>query len=609
MKIILCILGVCLFFVPGSLEAWSQTQEVVYYENFQASAFPNDILLVNKDNQLPVPAPMKKSKEAWVIGSHPGDPSRSFAMTSSRFGNGMQADRWMILPAIGVPENAVLRWQVRSSAINPQNWEDYQVLVSPGGTDTGGDFMLLFEETAPYNDASQDLFTPWSNRELDLSDYSGEEIRLAFRAVGQNGFLLFVDEIALTGLSPISFALERVVAQKYNSPGGIRLEGRLRNTGREVIHSFDVRLEDEQGRVLAAGEFRNQAVGSNRTLDFGFPPFDMNEEGLHRIKCIISDPNGGSQHEGPENQKKTDIVVIRESAPRHVLMEFYTGTWCGHCPKGVLTAKRLLEKQDHVIPAFIHHRDIFAIDDADSLIAYMPNGYPSATFDRFNLYDTPRPAINNYTDDSWQRAVTKRLASPSPVEIGLSHSFDPKTRVLDVRARIRFVAETTGIFRVNMMITEDDVRSSVYEQLNYANADPNWPELNRLGNPIPDYRHDHVVRKFAFGPWGKAGAIPEIPQVGEVYMIASQFVIPDDWKTNDLYVLAYVSEHSVDVQVTEVLNAIREKVTGEQTGSKNAGRETAPTTDAAGTRDQWENMTLRSSTNPMTKQMLLDLVQ
>lgn len=540
-------------------------QQVVYYENFQAADFPADILLVNYDRQVPLPPPMGKSTDAWIRGYHHGDPSRTFAMTSSRFGTGVQADRWMILPLVRVPENPVLRWQVRSSAINPQNWEDYQVLVSESGTDTDG-FRLVYEERATYSDTSFEAFTPWTQKELDLSDFSGKDIHIAFRAAGTDGFLLFIDEISVSGLSSLSFALDRVSAPKYNDPGNVRIEGALLNTGRDQIHSFDVRLENLRGQVLASSSFTGLAIGSNQTFDFEFPVLNLADAGIHTIRCVVKNPNSGQQAERARHAREVEVVVIRESASKQVLAELYTGTWCGHCPKGVLTMKRLIEAYpDVIIPAFVHHRDGFAIDEADSLIMFMPNGYPSATFDRFNIERGVRPAITSYTDNSWKRALKRRLNSPTPAEVHLTHSFDPQTRELSVQVGVRFVAETFGDLRVNLMITEDDVRSSVYDQLNFANADPNWPELNQLGNPIPDYRHDYVVRRIFDGPWGLPGQIPFHPPVNEMLTFQYSMPVPADWKANDIQLIAYVSEHHDPVHRTEVLNTTRVKMTDEGT--------------------------------------------
>jgi thiol-disulfide isomerase/thioredoxin len=546
-----------------------QAQQVVYYENFQGRDFPANITLINLDQQIPLPEPMGKSQDAWIKGFHPGDPSRFFATTSSRFGNGIQADRWMILPSFVVPENGVLRWEARSSAINPQNWEDYQVLISTTGRDPGKDFTVLFEERATYSDRDQEVFTPWSQKEMDLGDYAGKEVSIAFRAMGTDGFLLFIDEISVSGLASLSFSLHKVSALKYHKPGEVKIKGSLLNSGRELIHSFDAKLKDARGNTLATTSFSGLSVRSNQTFDFDFPDIPLTEAGIHRLQCVVSNPNGGGQvAERDKDNKELELVIISESAPRQVLTEFYTGTWCGHCPKGVLTMKRVLASEEDAIPAFIHHRDVFAIPEADSLIMFMPNGYPSATFDRFNMTGSFRPAVNSYTDDSWQQAIIARKVAPSPVTVNLLHSFDPATRLLNIQLAARFVAETFGDFRVNVMLTEDNLKSSVYDQLNYANADPSWPELNNLGNPIPDYRHDYVVRRILDGPWGNPGKIPHIPPLDEELIFTYEIEIPEDWKANDVYIIAYISEHQEAVHETEVLNATRTKMTDADTAEE-----------------------------------------
>lgn len=538
-----------------------QAQEIVFQENFQKRIISEEIGLINRDGQVPLPEPMGKTTNAWAIVSHPGDPGRFFAATSSRFGNGIQADRWLILPQIRLPENGVLRWDIRSSSINPATWEDYQVLISENGKDPDIDFKVLFEETAPYSDRSFEAFTMWSKRELDLHAYSGKDVYIAFRAVGKDGFLLFLDEISVTGLSSLSISLEKTSALKYNLPGDVRIQGTLFNSGRDQVHTFDAHVEDEKGNILAHTTFRDLTIDSNRSFDFEFPTFDLGKDGNHKIFGVISNPNGQKAKAEQIHRGEVDIVIISESASRKILAEFYTGTWCGHCPKGVLNMKRVLAANPDVIPVFIHHRDGFAIPEADSLISFMPNGYPSTTFDRFNIWGTNRPAITNYNDNSYEKAVEIRRQAPSPVMIDITHSFEPGSGLLNIRVNARFVAETTGDFRLNLMLVEDNLYSQVYDQQNFANADPNWPELNNLGNPIPNYRHDFVLRHLANGPWGAKGIIPLNPVVNEEYSFTYSIELSKDWKPENISIISYVAEHYEVSHVTEVLNALQVELT------------------------------------------------
>ncbi len=74
------------------------------------------------------------------------------------------------------------------------------------------------------------------------------------------------------------------------------------------------------------------------------------------------------------------LIAIEESAPRRVVMEEFTGTWCGWCPRGMVGLEHL-EKDygDNFIGIAVHNNDPMAIPDYDELL---PSGYPSERLDR-----------------------------------------------------------------------------------------------------------------------------------------------------------------------------------------------------------------------------------
>ena len=99
-----------------------------------------------------------------------------------------QADRWCILPPFKPEEESFLVWDAAS--FNPYFLEDYAIMISSNGDDS---WYYFTEES--YTSESEDFKT----RGLSLSDYSGQEIYIAFRLRSKNCEHLILDNIELYG--------------------------------------------------------------------------------------------------------------------------------------------------------------------------------------------------------------------------------------------------------------------------------------------------------------------------------------------------------------------------------------------------------------------------
>jgi hypothetical protein len=141
-------------------------------------------------------------QNAWfrytVAGSsHTGNASAASASWLS--GNGLNPDNWMITPPIEIPDNNqdyMLDWWV--AAQDPE-WpsDHYGVYVSTTDTDPAS-FSLLHQETL--------TTTSWLYRYVDLSDYAGERIYIAFRHFNSSDmFFVKIDDIRimLTPSAPV----------------------------------------------------------------------------------------------------------------------------------------------------------------------------------------------------------------------------------------------------------------------------------------------------------------------------------------------------------------------------------------------------------------------
>ncbi|MFC1552028.1 hypothetical protein ACFL6P_05610 [Candidatus Latescibacterota bacterium] len=66
---------------------------------------------------------------------------------------------------------------------------------------------------------------------------------------------------------------------------------------------------------------------------------------------------------------------------RNVLLEVFTGTWCGWCPYGADVIKDLKSRYDNLIPIAYHFKDEMEIKDLKELSDVIRPAYPQATID------------------------------------------------------------------------------------------------------------------------------------------------------------------------------------------------------------------------------------
>ena len=103
-----------------------------------------------------------------------------------------RADRWCILPPFKPTEESFLVWDVAS--FNPYFLENYSVMVSTSGDDS----WYYFTEEEYVAESAE-----FKTRGIDLSEYAGQDIYIAFRLRSKNCEHLILDNIELYGGSKV----------------------------------------------------------------------------------------------------------------------------------------------------------------------------------------------------------------------------------------------------------------------------------------------------------------------------------------------------------------------------------------------------------------------
>jgi len=273
------------------------------------------------------------------------------------------------------------------------------------------------------------------------------------------------------------------------------------------------------------------------------------------------------------------IICITSSysqeIPKRVLLEEFSTAPCGFCPEGGIIAEQLIHKYPNLY-TYTHHAgfgsDSMTIPESKTIAKYTTFA-PAAVIDRGD-YPCPPYTKENFIGISrqkWDSICAVRLNNPAKAEIVIEDIiFDEVTRKLAVTVITKFIDDMEdNDYRINFAIVEDSVSGigSGWDQKNYFNNDPKYPDLYQKGEYIEGYQHRHVLRAMPTGNWGDATVIPAQPEKDVIYTYElTDYEIPELWKTKDITLYAFISVYNEDIFLHKIFNSDEKHLVEAPTG-------------------------------------------
>lgn len=173
-----------------------------------------------------------------------------------------------------------------------------------------------------------------------------------------------------------------------------------------------------------------------------------------------------------------DTPPISGYFKKRVLIEDYTGTWCGNCTRVSHAIEEVKAQTDKVVTVAIHNgNDPYHFEGIASLknliLPNSPLALPVSRLNRMNVWTFPEPTNTQEAIDLTGNNSGLGLAMSSTVENGMIN--------LDVN--IKFALNFSDL-KLVVYLLEDNL---VYMQRNYTT-------YYDAVNPIPAYTHNHVLR-------------------------------------------------------------------------------------------------------------------
>ena len=241
------------------------------------------------------------------------------------------------------------------------------------------------------------------------------------------------------------------------------------------------------GLSIHSSYLRNQQVtfevfdseGNNITMDSNFIV-----DGISIVGNQISYPEIGTHEVFAEysiestlynSDTKTFNIVVPKT---RVVLEDYTGTWCGYCPNVSHAIDEVRMITDDISVVAIHYGDEMTISTGIDLI------------NEFNISGYPTARINRTTD--WPYPYnSSQIESLIEADNSIAISIDSNTNWPLLQVQLRVVSEQDlSDHKIIAYLVEDNL---IYDQTNYYNFDQN-SYFYGMGNPIVDFIHNDVLR-------------------------------------------------------------------------------------------------------------------
>ena len=278
----------------------------------------------------------------------------------------------------------------------------------------------------------------------------------------KKAYHLFIALVLVFGVQSCS---EQYFTEEGISGIFIQLNANSRIIGQEL--TISVKTEGGEDITYDAIIYANNEVLSS-------PSFTQQEIGIVQLRAVYQNLESSvvevEYHDGSQTNFK-----------KNVLIEDYTGTWCGWCPRVSYAMKLLEEQTDAAVFVAIHRapvglQDPYIYEDADELEQLINTpGYPKGFINRLTQWDFPEP------DNVGQAIAFTQGANPK-LGLKMNSALDGNQISLDVDA---LFANDFDNLKLVVYLLENGL---VYPQVNYTSYFDGE-------NPIEEYVHDYTLRQ------------------------------------------------------------------------------------------------------------------
>jgi hypothetical protein len=522
----------------------------------------------------------------WAVG-YSSMEADTFLVSTSWLDTNTYVRRFIVSPVISsVTANSVLSWEAMAPDINyPDGYEVY-ITTNTTGTLTANDFTTanrVFYLADGNTPGSGEEHT-WTKRGVSLGAYAGQNIRVAFKNISQNMYQLWIDDIVVEN-RPNANDAELTTGNgfyKYNTPNSFgAISCRITNKGHSNISNLSLGYSITGINNVSQSFVLPQPIQPYAVNDFTFSTaYNITTPGYYPVKIWVNTVNLAADDNHINDTLYTYLSIVTSAPAKNTLVEQFLKTSDGYSPDGQEKLKALASSS--VITINYHDGDSLGIPSANSLIATYRKKTSTAMVDRSFFSDLNSVPVER---TAYSTRINQRKSLVVPVSVSISNqNYDSLTRVLNFTVSAAFTGEVKGDYRINAILTENNVYGPYndttfngWNQLSFMYNVPFSPyfQTGYYYSPLDgyvlnagQYKHQNVAEIMLDGSFGVSGVIPSSGGTqGQTYTRAYSYTLPATpanqfrYTADNMYIVAYVAEHSINKNSRTVLNCVQNKVT------------------------------------------------
>ncbi len=268
------------------------------------------------------------------------------------------------------------------------------------------------------------------------------------------------------------------------------------NKGMNPVKSIGYTITSENGSILAQStkSFSTAPIAMNgkKSVNITFP---LAKEAIKYPRTFTVTTVNGEPNTASNPSADGFIINLTKKASVTPVVEEFTGTWCGWCPRGMVGMEKVNETYgDQVVQIAAHYGDIMAITAYQPVINTFVSGFPSSLTDRQFEADPSFSTLKSALTSSWNRV------SQGAIELSAEWE-DADQSAVSFSTKTTFgYNDVDGNYAIAFVLTEDGLKGtgSDWIQQNYysgmtvaqAGADMAW--WCSAGSTVSGLEFNHV---------------------------------------------------------------------------------------------------------------------
>ena len=307
------------------------------------------------------------------------------------------------------------------------------------------------------------------------------------------------------------------------------------NAGTAEIDNIDATIEFDGNKTDVNLKPIQNVYGDGTTYDFETSFKVPETAGSYDFSITINNVNG-AENECTAKTGKGTISVLSRLVQHKVVIEEFTGMWCGWCPLGIVGLQKARDIYgDGVVLVAVHSQDPLNCEDYRSFVTATVSGFPNAHVDRAVMSVNPYYARSSKIEFAMGDEIENRSAVLPVAEVIADAQIDGD--ILTAKSDVRFLyTGDASDYAVAFVITEDSMRNDGWKQYNnlvswrgqgLEEKEPLFDKWINGNTDITDVQFDEVAIAAQGLTSGIDGSIPANVEEEKANVYTTEFDLND----------------------------------------------------------------------------------